>query len=140
MSDELWKLKTHFRCFQVMESELWWHFCNYTHIWGTHSQAMVMSRCYFWQTPTAPSANTQPDQFHTTTPKLKTSSNLIPPHAHNLINFFFFFLFCFVLFCFFVFLFFFCVFLLWNVFFYHGSWVEHIKSDPFQFNQHELEI
>ena len=33
-SDELWKLKTHFRCFQVIETELWWHFCKYTHIEG----------------------------------------------------------------------------------------------------------
>ena len=31
LSDELWKLKTHFRCFQVIETELWWHFCKYTH-------------------------------------------------------------------------------------------------------------
>ena len=34
LSDKLWKLKTHFRCFQVIETELWWHFCKYTHIEG----------------------------------------------------------------------------------------------------------
>ena len=37
-SDELWKLKTHFRCFQVMETELWWQSCKYTHIEGPTSR------------------------------------------------------------------------------------------------------
>ena len=40
-SDELWKLKTHFRCFQVMETKLWWQSCKYTHIEGPTS-------CNFW--------------------------------------------------------------------------------------------
>ena len=40
-SDELWKLKTHFRCFQVMETKLWWHFCKYTHNEGPIN-------CNFW--------------------------------------------------------------------------------------------
>ena len=30
LSNELWKLKTHFRCFQVMENWVMWHFCNFT--------------------------------------------------------------------------------------------------------------
>ena len=37
-SDELWKLKTHFRCFQVMETKLWWQSCKYTHIEGPTSR------------------------------------------------------------------------------------------------------
>ena len=42
-SDELWKLKTYFRCFQVMETELWWHFCNYTHIEGPTVRSFTLS-------------------------------------------------------------------------------------------------
>ena len=42
-SDELWKLKTYFRCFQVMETELWWHFCNYTHIKGPTVRPFTLS-------------------------------------------------------------------------------------------------
>ena len=38
LSDELWKLKTHFRCFQVMETKLWWQSCKYTHIDGPTSR------------------------------------------------------------------------------------------------------
>ena len=32
LSDELWKLKTHFRCFQFLKLSFQWHFRNYTHI------------------------------------------------------------------------------------------------------------
>ena len=24
-----------------METELWWHFCKYTHMWGAHGQSIV---------------------------------------------------------------------------------------------------
>ena len=43
LSDELWKLKTHFRCFQVMKTELWWHFCKYTHIEGPTIRPFALS-------------------------------------------------------------------------------------------------
>ena len=43
LSDELWKLKTTFRCIWVMKTKLWRHFGKYTHIWGTHSQRVVKS-------------------------------------------------------------------------------------------------
>jgi len=36
-SDGLWKLKTSFKCFQVMEIELWWHFSNFTQLIGQRS-------------------------------------------------------------------------------------------------------
>ena len=32
LSDELWKIKTHFKCFQVMDTELWWHFGKHTYL------------------------------------------------------------------------------------------------------------
>ena len=32
LSDELQKLETSYRCFQVMEIELWWHFGNFTQL------------------------------------------------------------------------------------------------------------
>ena len=41
LSNELWKLKTLFRCFQVMKTELWWQSCKYTHIEGP-------TNCNFW--------------------------------------------------------------------------------------------
>ena len=37
LNDKLWKLKTTFKCFWVMKTELWWHFAKYTHIWETHN-------------------------------------------------------------------------------------------------------
>ena len=43
LSDELWKLKTHFRCFQVMKTELWWYFCKYTHIEGPTVRPFALS-------------------------------------------------------------------------------------------------
>ena len=39
-SDELWKLKTHFRCFQVMETELWWHFDNFLRNTWAHGKEL----------------------------------------------------------------------------------------------------
>ena len=32
LSDELWKIKTHFKYFQVMDTELWWHFGKHTYL------------------------------------------------------------------------------------------------------------
>ena len=32
LSDELWKIKTYFKCFQVMDTELWWHFGKHTYL------------------------------------------------------------------------------------------------------------
>ena len=43
LSDELWKLKTHFRFFQVIETKLWWHFCKYTHIEGPTVRPFTLS-------------------------------------------------------------------------------------------------
>ena len=47
LSDELYKLKTNFMCFQVMETELWWHFCKYTQ-WGTHQLQLLTSLSSFF--------------------------------------------------------------------------------------------
>ena len=41
LSDELWKLKTHFKCFQVIKTEFPWHFGNKTHVGVTHCQREV---------------------------------------------------------------------------------------------------
>ena len=35
LSDELWKLKTHFRCFQVIKTELLGHCCKFLDLCGT---------------------------------------------------------------------------------------------------------
>lgn len=40
LSDELWKLKTHFRCFQVMETKLWWHFGNFLRSTWAHGKEL----------------------------------------------------------------------------------------------------
>ena len=41
LSDKLWNLKTHFRCFKVIKTKLWWHFCKYTHIEGPTVRGLV---------------------------------------------------------------------------------------------------
>ena len=48
LSDELAKLKTTFGCFQVMDTELWWHFGKYTHFWDPRSEK---SHPYFFFSP-----------------------------------------------------------------------------------------
>jgi len=44
------KLKTSFGCFWVMEIELWWHFCKYTHVVGPAIRTLLKSSRNFWQT------------------------------------------------------------------------------------------
>ena len=40
LSDKLWKLKTHFRCFQVIETELWCHFGNFLRNTWAHGKEL----------------------------------------------------------------------------------------------------
>ena len=40
LSDKLWKLKTHFKCFQVIKIELWWHFGNFLRNTWAHGREL----------------------------------------------------------------------------------------------------
>ena len=40
LSDKLWKLKTHFKCFQVIKTELWWHFGNFLRNTRAHDREL----------------------------------------------------------------------------------------------------
>ena len=82
LSNELTKLKTSFWCFWVMETELWWNFCKYTHIWGTHGQSIVTSRRYFSQPHQRLLQHHNSFTVHTTNPN-HTKTKHIQPHTSS---------------------------------------------------------
>ena len=76
LSNDLTKLKTSFGCFWVMKTELWWHFCKYTHIWRTHGQNIITSGATFHNSTNGSfTPQIQPTQNNPT-------SSFRPPHAH----------------------------------------------------------
>ena len=70
LSDGLWKLKIHFKCFQAIKTQFPWHFRNKTHMHGTHYQCKVTPGAAFDN-----KSNGSLIQYHYT-----PSSTHVPPH------------------------------------------------------------